>query len=265
MTFLILSTLSGIALVVLPIVAVLKLRNRWKLPKGLFLKAGMAALMVEIIHAAVLGNGTSLWPQLLDLPAYAMAIIFGVVSGLFTELGRFLILDKLMKKVRGLHEGLMFALGWGGLQTILYGAVVVFGVIGMYMISGVSNIATILPDADKSQLTAFTEIQKQSNELMNGNPILGLAPVIERGSLIMIDIALTLLIILGLIEGKTSNTWLAVGFRTLVTASVLYANSWAPLAGEFCLILFGLAAYLMSRKLSSVLNEAIHGKGYVKA
>jgi len=254
MTFLFFSLLSGLMLVVLPLLAVRRLKAKWQLPKGLFLKAGLAALMIEIIQVAVIGNGTSLWPQILDLPPYQIALMLGLVSGLFTELGRFLVLDKLMSKVRAAHEGVIFALGWGGLQTIIYGAVVILGVFGMYTISSVSDLATILPDADKNQLASFAEIQKQSQVLMNSNPILGFAPVIERGSLILIDIVLTLLIIVGLIEDKTSYAWLAVGLRGLVTALVFYANSWTPLLGQFFLFLFGLAAYLMTRKLWSSLN-----------
>lgn len=248
MTFLILSAVSGFVLVILPIIAVGILRKRWALPKGIFIKAGIAALFVEIIHAAVLGNGSAMWPQIFDLPVYVTALILGVVGGLFTELGRFLVLDKMMKKVRDFREGVSFGFGWGGVQTVLYGIVVMLGVAGMYVIAGVSDISAMMPDADKDELAAFTEIQKQAVELMSGNAILGLSPVIERASLISIDIALSLLIIMGLFLGRTSFIWRAVGLRVLVTASIIYLNSIDILLGLAALALFGTAAFLMTRR-----------------
>jgi|GEM_PF-5614768 len=256
MTFLILSAFSGFALVVLPIIAVRKYRAVWQTPKGLFMTAGLAALMVEIVHTAVLGNGASLWPQVFDLPFYLTAIVIGVVSGLFIELGRFLVLDKLMKKVRSFREGMMFGLGWGGLQTILYGFVVIIGAIGMYYIVGISNIETVLPSADKNELASFLQIQKQGTELMAGNPLLGLSPLLERASLITVDIAMSLLVILAILRGATSLVWLAVGFRTICTTSVLCLNSLDPILGIGGVVIFGIIAYLISRRLSESFTVA---------
>lgn len=256
MTFLILSAFSGFALVVLPIIAVRKYRAVWQTPKGLFMTAGLAALMVEIVHTAVLGNGASLWPQVFNLPFYLTAIVIGVVSGLFIELGRFLVLDKLMKKVRSFREGMMFGLGWGGLQTILYGFVVIIGAIGMYYIVGISNIETVLPSADKNELASFLQIQKQGTELMAGNPLLGLSPLLERVSLITVDIAMSLLVILAILRGATSLVWLAVGFRAVCTASVLCLNSLNPILGMAGVAIFGIIAYLISRRLSEAFTVA---------
>jgi uncharacterized membrane protein YhfC len=256
MIFLILSAFSGLALVVLPIVAVRKYRSAWQTPKGLFMTAGFAAVLVEIVHAAVLGNGASIWPQVFDLPVYLTALIFGVVSGLFTELGRFLILDRMMKKVRTCREGMMFGLGWGGLQTILYGLIVIVGVLGMSFLAGVTNLEAVFPDTDKNELTAVMELQKQSTELMTGNPLLGLGPLLERVSLVTVDIAMSLLIILGILRGTTSLAWAAVGFRTICTASVIYLNTLNPLLGEAGIVIFGIIAYLIIRRLSESFTVA---------
>jgi uncharacterized membrane protein YhfC len=255
MNFLIFSAISGLVLIVFPIAVIKRLRTSWKIPKGLFLKAGLAALAVEVIYAAVLGNGTATWPRVLDMPIYVVAIIMGAVSGLFTELGRFLVLDRFMKTVRDFREGVVFGLGWGGVQTVLYGAIMLLGVIGMYMLSGITDIQTVIPDADTSQVANFIEIQQKSAELMAGNPLLGLAPIFERVSMISIDIAMSLLIIFGLIVGRSSFTWMAVGFRTVVTASVIYLNTINTLAGVACVVAFGIIAFYMTKRLNGDINS----------
>jgi uncharacterized membrane protein YhfC len=250
MTFLILTAISGFALIVLPIVAARLVKKNWQTPKGLFLTAGLAALVVEVVHTAVIGNGASLWPQVFDMPAYLTAIILGVVSGLFTELGRFLVLDRLMKKVRSYREGIVFGLGWGGVQSFLYGLVVIVGAIGIYMLVGISDLEAAFPTSDKNELTAFLQLQKQSAELMTASPWLGLAPVVERVSLVTVDVAMTLLILLAILTGRSSLTWAAVGFRAICVACVIYMNTLDPMLSEGAIILFAVISFLMIRRLS---------------
>ncbi len=255
MTFLVLSFVAGLALTIGPLYAARKLRARWKLPRGLFIKSGLALLIIEIVHMAAIGNASSLWPQIMDWPEYFQAVVFGLASGLFLELGRFLVLDKMMKNVRQYREGLYFGLGWSGVETILLGIIIMIAVFGMQMIGTGTDVADRMPGATKEQVQQLQDFQKQAADLMNGNPLVGLAPILERGCLLVIDIAMTILILAGFARGTTAYTWAAVGFRSLFTGSLLYVSSLNMLAGESLFIVFALAAYFIIRQSKSALEK----------
>jgi len=170
------------------------------------------------------------------------------------ELGRFLVLDKMMKGVRTLREGVYFGLGWSGLETALLGMVIVIGVFGVQTLVATTDLSARFPDASKTDIEQIQSFQKQAAELMQGNPLAGLTPLLERGSMLVIDIALTLLILLGLYRGLTSYIWAAAGLRTLFSAALVYAGGLNVYAGEAVFLISGILAWLLARQLKKSLT-----------
>lgn len=252
MTFLILSGLSGLVLTVATLWIAKDLRLRRKMPKWLFFKAGLALLIIEVIHLAAIGNASSIWPQINSWPTWLMAIVFGTTSGLFTELGRFLVLDKMMKNVRNFKEGVYFGLGWNGVSTAMIGVMLVIGVFGMMAFSTVTDLAAQFPDATAEQMEQLLSFQKQSVELMHGNPLVALMPVVERISVSMMDIALTLLILLCFQIGSYKYVWAAVGLKCGFGALLIYAASINDLLGESVFLVGGILAYFWIRQMRSI-------------
>jgi uncharacterized membrane protein YhfC len=260
MTFLIFSCFSGLVLAAAPFWAVRVLRSRWKMPKGLFFKAGISLLIIEVIHMAAVGNATSVWPAVLEWPLYLQALVFGAAAGLVTELGRFLVLDKFMKSVRTFKEGIYFGLGWGGVSTALIGMIMVTGVIGMLSFTTAGDLAARFPDASKSDIEQLQGFQKQAADLMQGNPLFGLAPLFERAATAIIDIALTLLILLALQRGENKFVWAAVGLRALIAGLQIYAVSINIVFAEAVFLICGTVAYFLIVRIKKS-YPAVEGKG----
>lgn len=261
MTFLILSCLCGLVLAVTPFWLARFLRAKWKMPKGLFLKAGFALLVIEVIQLAAVGNATSIWPGIvLEWPPYLQAVVFGVLTGLFTELGRFLVLDKMMKKVRDLKEGIYFGLGWSGVSTALIGLIMILGAIGMIVFTTGGDLSARFPEASKADLEQLRTFQKQAEDLMQGNPVFALAPVLERAATGVIDAALTLLILLCYQKVDMKYVWAAVGVRAVFAGLLIYAASLNNLLAEAVFLLCGVLALLLLRQIKNSYS-AVEGKG----
>jgi len=260
MGFLILSCFSGLVMAAAPFWVARALRQRWKMPKGLFFKAGLALLIIEVIHLAAIGNATSLWPQVLEWPLYLQAMVFGAVTGLFTELGRFLVLDRMMKCVRTFKEGIYFGLGWSGVSTALIGLIMVLGVIGMMAFTATEDLASRFPEASKTDIEQLQTFQKQAADLMQGNPIFGLAPLLERASVTIVDIALTLLILLVFQRGSTKYVWAAAGLRSVFAGLLIYTASLSNILAEVAFLVCGLAAFFLIRQIKNSYS-AVEGRG----
>jgi uncharacterized membrane protein YhfC len=249
MLFILLTAVSGIILFIVPMVLAGKFSKRWNIPKRAFWKAGLALLIIEVFQLAVIGNATSTWPSLLEMPLIAKAAIFGIFYGLFYELGRFVVLDKVMKNVRSFRQGFYFALGWSGVETMVLGIAIFVGSIGMMVIINNKDIATSFPNMPPDQIEMMTEYQKQSQELIQGNPLLGLAPVLERSCQFLFDVAVTLILVFSMTKLQPRMVWVAVGLRAFFGGSLIYLGSINLLAGEFVFIVFAVFAYFIIKKI----------------
>jgi len=244
MLFTAFTVFSALVLIIIPLSAWLYFAKKWKLGKMLFWKAGLSALIIEIFYLTVLGNAGSILPQYIADSPLPMALLVALSAGLFMELGRFLVLDKVFKKMRTFREGLYFALGWGGVETILIGFFLLISIMGMQVLVHTDNIAVYFPDASSQEIAQMKEVQVKSGELINGNPLVALSPLAERGARMALDLSLTVLVLLSLATGLTKYTWGAVALRTLITFVVVYAGAFSQLAGDF--IFVALAAFSLS-------------------
>lgn len=249
MAFLVLSAFSGLVLAFGPVYLARRLRQQWNIRKGLFFQAGLALLLLELFHYSVLDSALSHWPQFLEMDIVWQAIILGVATGLFFELGRFFVLDKIFRSVRKLREGLFFGLGWNGVETVLFGLLLIIGSFGIYLLATTPDVSTLFPDATTAQLQEARLYQEQSFELLQTFPLYGLSWILERGALLLLDLAATLMILLRFAEGDNRYVWLAVLTRTVFVGITFSARQMDPLAAILAAAVLGGALYFVMTKL----------------
>ncbi len=247
--FLILTGACGLIMFFAPLYVARYFSKRWQMPTKVFWRAGLALLIIEVFHLAVISNGATIWPELLELSLWHKALIFGTIQGLFFELGRFLVLDKIQPTLRSYHQGIFFALGWSGVETVFLGLALFIGIFGMNALLQTEDVAVLFPDASQEVLIQMKEYQQVTKELVKNNPLVALSPFIERASQFMIDIALTLLMMLGFIKGTTRYTWIAVGIRTVFSIIVIYLASVSLLAANIVFIAAAIAVFYFLRIL----------------
>lgn len=235
---------GAILLLIIPVFSAWYFSKRWNLPKKIFLKAGATALIVDLFYLAVMGNGGTMLPSWVTGSPLLMALIIGIVSGLFSELGRYLVLDKVFPKLRSFREGLYFAMGWSGVTTFLIGIIMLITVPAIQILISSDNVEAMLPDASTQEIIQLREARETAIELVNGNPFMALTTVAERGSKMALDLSLTVLVLLSLATGETKYTWSAVGLRSLILFVFSYAGAFSHLAADF--IMVALAAFSLS-------------------
>lgn len=251
MNFLVFSAISGAVLVVAPLYLVRRFRREWDMPKGMFLKAGLALLTIELFHFSVMDSAIATWPQFLDLHFVWQAVILGVAAGLFFELGRFFVLDKLFQKVRDVKSALYFALGWNGLETLLLGVLMVVGSYGLYLLVTTSDITLLFPDASVSELEQAKLYQEQALNLFSQFPLYGLTPILERVVLLLLDLFLTLVLLMRFQQGENRFLWFAVLGRMLFTTLIFASHQFDPLVSIAVFIALGGGLFIGVRKIQS--------------
>ncbi len=224
MLFLVITFLVGLASAFVPIFLLRFLVKKWHIQPKIFWKAGLAGLMVSLLVFGVTLNIDGAFPAFDQLPVIIQALTLGFVNGLFIELGKFLVLDRFMHSIRSREAGMLFGFGWSGLSIIIMGFFLAVGVFGMYNLLTTKDLASTLPNADADQMQFLQESQKQIQDLVAGSPLNALTPLLESMGTLMIDMAMALLIILGLSQKKTRYVWFAVGIRTILATILFYVS-----------------------------------------
>lgn len=243
MLFYIFTAVSGLLLSFGALLGAKKLSEKFQLPRKIFWKAGLMLLILEVFHLAVLGNLTSIWPGLENIPLWQKAALFGLMTGLFFELGRFVVLDKLMPNIRSLKEGLFFGFGWSGVLTFFLGILLLISVAGIHMLATTTDLVKTFPQATPEEIKQIQEYQKQVFDLLQGSPVVALLPLLERATQLLLDMALTLLLLLGFQKGSSRFVWYAVGVRALVGALLILATGYFDIWGELVLVVVGLLSF----------------------
>lgn len=221
MLFILLNTLAGITLIVLPIYLWRRFKTEWEMPKWFFLKVGLLSIVVQVFAFSVFDSLLSYFPQYMNAEMLWQAIFAGIFTGLFFELGRFYILDKIFPKVRGFKSAVFFGFSWGGLSMFIVGIALLFASIGLYMLIGTDDVSTLIPEATPEQIE---QLQVLKNAATGGviETISAIIPIFERVSFILFDVLLSLIIVFGLMQKRPSYVWISVGLRTIISALMFF-------------------------------------------
>lgn len=224
MIFYVLFAASGIFLMVGTVYLARRYKRILKPARGLYFKAGLSLLLIELFHYSVLDSALQSWPDFVSLNIIFQGLILGLFGGLFFELGRFFILDKWCK-VKTYNDAVYFGLGWNGAATFLYGVLVLVGTYGIYLLTNTPDISTIFPGGTGADIEQINQFRDQASSIIGSTPFLGLAPIFERGSLLALDLLLTLIIVFGFLRGTTTYVWLAVLIHSLYISALIILNS----------------------------------------
>ena len=149
--------------------------------------------------------------------AVLSAVILGFSAGLFEETGRLIVMGTFFRKRRTHADGVSFGLGHGGLEA---GALVGLGMLSLAVLGlvvrsgGWANLAAGMPPEAAAGLAG------QLGGLTVGGALLG---GVERVAAMVLHVALSLLVLLGITRGRGVLAWLLaiLVHGTVNTAAVL--------------------------------------------
>lgn len=249
MNVIVATTISGLILSVVPLVLVKSLRNRFRIEQSLFWKAGLWFLLIQMFQFVILGNMTDAFPVLKNLPDIALALIYGLFVGLFIELCRYVLLDKVFKNVRSYKEAIYFGFCWAALTTVLIGFVLFMGSFGLNTVANTNDLSTLVGSTTPDDLEQASVFQAQARELLAQPAIYGFMPLVERGAFFLFDIALTVLIVFGMNKGETSYAWAAVFARASVSSCLFVMSGMNELFPIALLLALGALSLLFVYKI----------------
>jgi uncharacterized membrane protein YhfC len=156
----------------------------------------------------------------------------GALTGIFEVGLAYLILKRVRWGKLTWDQALVFGIGFGAIEALL------LGLLGLFSALAGIIAPEMLPVATLGSLAK------------NGTLVMGLAPVVERLSVIFAHIFACVLIFYAIARREAKWAWLAVLYKTLLDAPGGFANFWGVgTAGhlwtiEAVIALFGLAGLL---------------------
>lgn len=217
----------------------LLLRRRPGIAWGLIVAGALTFIASQVVHLPLNwalgllggGRGVALWP----LPL--MALVAGLSAGVCEEGARYLVLRFWRREARSWWPGAAFGAGHGGAEAIILGLLVTVNFVTMIALRGTGlsemGLSGEMLEQAQAQVAAFWAIPWYM-------PLLG---GLERIFAIIIQIALSLLVVRSLVRRNLGWLLAAIGAHALVdgVTVVLAGVGWTPLALEGMVALFALA------------------------
>lgn len=235
-------------------------KDRFSL-KALFVGAGVFILFQLILRIFLL-NYLSAQPWFRDLSAdlfFSAVVIGGFTAGLFEECGRYLGFRSILKNELSWENGLAYGLGHGGIEaTIIVGLTYINNIVFSLMINRGTFEQFIAP-----QLGADASLVKA--QLVNLPPSTFLAAGVERALTLLIQIALSLIVLYAAKRKRPQFLLIAILLHTGLNAGALYlqAGGAAIWQIELYIAAFAVAAlYLIIKiRMPIELSETDGGSG----
>lgn len=146
-----------------------------------------------------------------------LAVYLGLLAGLFEEVGRYLFYRYYFTK-KGIalsrEHGLMFGVGWGGIESIIVALLLVTTMISSIILSATSGQMPGIPD-DPATLA-------QINLVLALTPLDILPGLLERMMTITLQIAFSIMVLASVVYRRTVLLVLAVLWHALVDFCVVY-------------------------------------------
>lgn len=194
--------------------------------------------------------GTQPWFQnLMGNLFFSAVLVGGLTAGLFEEIGRYLGFRFILKKELAWKNGIAYGIGHGGIEAIgLVGSSYINNIVMSIMINAGTFDSVIVP-----QIGAETAAILKS-QLINTPSFFFLAGGLERLFAIIIQIALSLVVLYAVMNRKFIFVVYAVLLHTLVNASsvILLQQGFNIWTVEFWILILATAAFifiLKSRKI----------------
>jgi ABC-2 type transport system permease protein len=232
------TTLSTLLMILLPVALAATLRRRYPTAWLLFCAGMLTFTVSQIVHLPLNAwlAKIGLLPQtgVEDRPLWQTALVLGLTAGLCEELAR-TAGYALLRRVRGVYDGVMLGLGHGGIESMVFGGVLT-----------AASISSLLPlvGKDLSQINLLPAqieaVQTTIQRLMN-NPWNLFLPVVERLMAIAIHVVLSLIVLQAFRRRQPLYVLLAIVFHAVIDMVAVLASSAYTNAG----LVLGIEALLM--------------------
>lgn len=223
--------LNGLLMIVVPIVLAVILTRRFRLGWRIW-AIGLAGFIIsQVGHIPFNALLTLLFQrQILPTPPeswrpFFNPIVLGLSAGLWEELTRAGIFRWWADDIRSWRKAVLFGAGWGGVEAIILGILVLVSYASMVAMRGM-DLSAILP-AEQLEMA-----QSQINAYWSMAWPMSLLGVLERVLTIPLHIAFSVIVLQAFTR---KNPWwvaLAVLFHAVVDAfAVYFANLWGAQPG----------------------------------
>lgn len=218
---------------------------RW----GLFFIGMVGFVLSQVFHIPfnwLITNQLKLLPTDTSIPLnlLVLSLFLGLSAGVFEEVTRYLIYRFWAKDARTWGRGLMYGAGWGGVESIILGSLVLINAIVIAMMSQGYLLAMV--PAEQQGLLA------EQIEAMVALPWYeGMLGSVERVFTMCLHLSLSLMVMQVFTRGKLWWLWLAIGWHALVDATAVFVQIyWAnvylteAIVALFALISLGIIFWL---------------------
>ncbi len=172
------------------------------------------ALLTQLFQRDILPSPPESWSP------YFNPIVLGLSAGLWEELTRAGIFRWWATDARSWRKAVLFGAGWGGIEAIILGILVLVSYASMVVMRGM-DLSTLIPPAQlelaQSQIDTYWSMAWPTT-------LLG---ALERALTIPLHIAFSVIVLQAFTRKNPIWVWLAVFFHALVDAlAVYFATQW---------------------------------------
>lgn len=201
-------------MILLPLMAGFYFARKFKLSWKLFLAGGLTFIISQVLHVPLVLSLTSTFQS---WGTVAYALILGILAGLFEETARYILFKFILKKNRTWNEAVFVGLGHGGTEAMILGGLAALAFFNMLAYRSI-DLATV-PSIPPEQIELATQ---QVEAYWSTPPYLAILGLAERVFAMCLHVALSVMVMYGLISRKARWFWLAVTWHMIVDAASVY-------------------------------------------
>ncbi|MBI5825255.1 MAG: YhfC family intramembrane metalloprotease [Chloroflexi bacterium] len=246
--------INFLGMIILPSIAGIYFARKLNLSWKLFLAGGLTFIASQVLHVPLV---LALTPTFQSWGVVAYAVILGLLAGLFEETARYILFKFFLKKSRTWNQGLYIGIGHGGTEAIVLGLITALTFVNMMAyryvdLSTVTSIPAGQLELAKQQVAAYWSTP----------PYLAILGFVERIFAICLHVALSVMVLFGLVSKKPVWFWLAVSWHALVDALAVYLGqkismlALEGIVGVFAVISLGIVIWIKPKFAGAVNAEA---------
>jgi len=219
-------TISILLMILVPVVLAGMFRRRTQAPWMLFVIGTVTFIGSQVVHLPLneLLADLQIIPRntlsTATIPLAQTALVLGLTAGLCEETAR-LVGYWFLKKARNLEDGIMLALGHGGVESMIFGGVLTAATLSALLPLIGTDLSSLKLNPD--QLSALT---LQLSLLTTDSPLLGAAaPLVERLLAMGLHVVMSVMVLQAVRQRNALYYLAAVAYHTLVDAGSVYTRS----------------------------------------
>jgi uncharacterized membrane protein YhfC len=231
-------------MIVFPIVLGFTLRRRLQVPMSVWLIGALAFVVSQMVHLplnfalGLLGppRGVAL------LPRPVIGVVAGLSAGVCEESARWLALRFLLKDRRSWKDGLQFGAGHGGIEAILFGGLVLIGLVNVLL---APYAAALGLNADDQAALRHAARQYWATPALHA--FLG---GYERLCAMAFHVGASVIVLRGVVRGKIGYLFAAILLHAALNFPIVYLNEIGTGPFYVLLTLFGAGMLAIAWRLS---------------